>query len=344
MTPYLPVLSGHKVGGDVATQQFLDDYRKTQGQLLTAAYYRTAVAVAHAAGLGVESEAGGPGPPIHQVPVDALEALGTLDEVRGEFWPRRPDSAAMWVIKETACAAHIYGKQRVHMESFTSTHHWQDGPSDLKPSADRAFCEGANHIVWHTSAHEPPEAGRPGWVYGAGTHLTPNDIWWNHAPRSSTIWPVARSCSSRAGRLPTSATITAIRGTTSCRQSTSTPALGPGFDYDVTNAEILRTRMTVRDGRVEVPDGPSYARCWCCPTVTTSTSTCSKRVEELVQAGATVRLSAAGRRVPVGFTGPAGRDEEVRALADRLWGPVNGRDVTEARRRKGPRRLRSAAP
>ena len=28
---------------------------------------------------------------------------------------------------------------------------------------------------------QPPEAGKPGWVYGAGTHLTPNRIWWPYA-------------------------------------------------------------------------------------------------------------------------------------------------------------------
>ena len=60
-----------------------------------------AVAATHEAGIGVESEAGGPGPPIHQVPVDALKAQGALDEVRGEFWPHRPDAHALWVVKET---------------------------------------------------------------------------------------------------------------------------------------------------------------------------------------------------------------------------------------------------
>ena len=332
MTPYLPVLSGHTVGGDVATRRFLDDYRKTQGQLLTEAYYRTAVAVAHAAGLGVESEAGGPGPPVHQVPVDALEALGALDEVRGEFWPRRPDSAALWVIKETACAAHIYGKPRVHMESFTSTHHWQDGPSDLKPSADRAFCEGANHIVWHTSAHEPPEAGRPGWVYGAGTHLTPNDIWWNHAPafldylaRCSFLLqqgrPVADVCYYYGDQ-----------GYNFVPPKHVDPALGPGFDYDVTNAEVLRTRMTVRDGRVAIPDGPSY-ELLVLPDREDIDLGVLRRVEELVRTGATI----VGRRPTrsSGFTGAARQDQQVRGLADRLWGPIDGRDVTEHAYGKG---------
>lgn len=76
MTPYLPVLSGSIVLSDDVTRRFIYDYRKTLGDLLVDAYYRAAVDTAHAAGLGIESEAGGPGPPIHQVPVDALKALG----------------------------------------------------------------------------------------------------------------------------------------------------------------------------------------------------------------------------------------------------------------------------
>ena len=88
MTPYLPALSGSVIVNDEVTARFIYDYRKTLGDLLVDAYYRAAVDAAHAVGLGVESEAGGPGPPIHQVPVDALKALGAIDQVRGEFWPK----------------------------------------------------------------------------------------------------------------------------------------------------------------------------------------------------------------------------------------------------------------
>jgi hypothetical protein len=34
---------------------------------------------------------------------------------------------------------------------------WREGPGDLKASADRVFCEGGNHFVWHTWTHKPPE-------------------------------------------------------------------------------------------------------------------------------------------------------------------------------------------
>jgi len=135
MASYLPVLAGCVVGGHEATARFRYDYRKTLGDLLVDAFYKTATEMSHEHGLLLCAEAGGPGPPLHQVPVDALKALGSLDIPRGEFWKEHN----VWVVKETACAAHIYGKKLVDMEAFTSWRHWQDGPFELKPIADRAF-------------------------------------------------------------------------------------------------------------------------------------------------------------------------------------------------------------
>src|SRR5688572_30977578 len=57
------------------------------------------------------------------------------------------------VIKEPASAAHLYGKPRVHLEAFTSFHHWAEGPQDLKPSADRVFTEGDRKSTRLNSSH-----------------------------------------------------------------------------------------------------------------------------------------------------------------------------------------------
>ena len=43
-----------------------------------------------------EGEAGGPGWPLHQVPVDSLKALGALDIPRGEFWTR---DRGLWEVR-----------------------------------------------------------------------------------------------------------------------------------------------------------------------------------------------------------------------------------------------------
>ena len=324
--PYLPVLSGNIVTSDEITQRFIYDYRKTLGDLLVDAYYRAAVEAAHAAGLGIESEAGGPGPPIHQVPVDALEAQGAIDEIRGEFWPKRPLAHRLWVVKETACAAHTYGKRRVHMEAFTSMHHWQDGPLDLKPSADRAFCEGTNHFVWHTASHMPPESGKPGWVYGAGTHLNTNLIWW---PKAKAFLDYLARCSFLLQQglfVGDVCYYYGDQGYNFVPPKHVDPSLGFGFDYDVANRQVILERMSVRDGRITLPDGMSYALL-VLPDREDIDLDVLKKLETLVREGATI----VGPKPTTsnGLTDYPNRDQEVRQLADRLWGPCDGRTVLE---------------
>ena len=39
---------------------------------------------------------------------------------------------------------------------------WGMGPSDLKPYANVAFCEGINRIMLHQATCQDPEDGKPG--------------------------------------------------------------------------------------------------------------------------------------------------------------------------------------
>lgn len=326
MTPYLPALSGNVVVDNETTQRFLYDYRKTLGDLLVDAYYRAAVDAAHAAGLGIESEAGGPGPPIHQVPVDSLKAQGAIDEIRGEYWPKRPDAHGMWVVKETACAGHIYGKRRIHMEAFTSMHHWQDGPFDLKPSADRAFCEGMNHVVWHTASHLPPEAGKPGWVYYAGTHLNTNVVWW---PKAKPFLDYLARCSFLLQQglfVGDVCYYYGDQGYNFVPPKHIDPSLGFGYDYDVTNREVILNRMSVHNGRIVLPDGMSYA-VLVLPEREDMDLEVLRKLEQFVREGATVVGPKPTRSN--GLTNYPDCDESVRQIADRLWGPCDGRAVFE---------------
>ena len=330
--PYLPALIGYTIKDKDLTDRFLYDFRKTLGDLLVDAYYRTARECARRVGLGIEAEAGGPGPPVHQVPVDALKALGAIDEVRGEFWPWRTDREQLWVVKETACAAHIYGHRRVHMEAFTGFRHWQDGPSDLKPSADRAFCEGMNHVVWHTSCHQPPEAGKPGWVYGAGTHLTPNLVWW---PMAKPFIQYLSRCSFmlQQGRFVADVCYYyGDQGFNFVPAKHIDPSLGFGYDYDVVNAEVILERMGVRDGRIVLPDGMRY-ELLVLPDRQDINLQVLQKIADLVQAGATVVGPKPTRST--GLTGYPDYDRRVRELADSLWADCNGATVPEHRFGKG---------
>jgi hypothetical protein len=218
------------------------------------------------------------------------------------------------------------------MEAFTAFRHWQDGPFDLKPSADRAFCEGMNHVVWHTSCHQPPEAGKPGWVYGAGTHLTPNLVWW---PMAKPFIQYLSRCSFMLQQGQFVANVCYYYGDQGFNfvpPKHIDPSLGFGYDYDVVNAEVILQRMAVRDGRIVLPDGMCY-ELLVLPDRQDINLQVLQKIADLVQAGATVVGPKPTRST--GLTGYPDYDRTVRELADSLWGDCDGRTVSEHRFGKG---------
>lgn len=339
LAPYLPAIFGARIGNEEMTERFLFDYRKTLGEVVVDAYYRTAREIAHAAGLTIKSEAGGPGPPIHTPPMDALLAHGAVDSVQGEFWPFWPDNDALQVIKEPASAAHIYGKTVVHLEAFTSFQHWGEGPQDLKPSADRVFTEGGNHFVWHTWTHQPPGAGLPGLVYAAGTHLSRSVTWW---PKAKPFIDYLARGSFLLQRGLFAADVLYYYGDGGANfvlPRKNPPALGPGYDYDVTNADVLLNRFTVRDGRLTLPEGTSYA-VLVLPDRDDIHPPVLAKIEELVAAGATV-VGRKPRRAS-GLENFPASDARVREISDRLWGDLDGKTRTSRAHGKG--RVFTGAP
>jgi hypothetical protein len=327
MTKYLPVLAGCIVENHEITERFRYDFRKTLGELLVDAFYKTAKEISNEHGLLLCAEAGGPGPPLHQVPVDALKALGTLDIPRGEFWKEHN----VWVVKETACASHIYGKRLVDMESFTSWRHWQDGPFDLKPLADRALCSGTNHFTFHTCAHNPLQDGPlrgelPGWVYHAGTHVSPSIAWWPKA--NPFIDYLSRCCYLLQEGLFVADVCYYYgdQGFNFVPPKHIDPSLGYGYDYDVTNAEVILTRMDVKDSKIVLPDGMSY-EVLVLPDREDIDLAVLRKIERLVKSGATV----VGRKptASTGLAGYPGRDAKVTNVANKLWGPCDGQECKE---------------
>lgn len=337
MTPFLPALFGWTVKDETTTERFRFDHKKTLGNLLVDAFYRKARDLSHRQGLFLCAEAGGPGPPVHHVPVDALKAQGVIDIPRGEFWKehQRLDENGvdrLWVVKETACASHIYGKRIVDMESFTSWRHWQDGPFELKPLADRVLCEGTNHFTFHTGTHQPPAAGKPGWVYHAGTHMNTNLVWW---PKAGPFIDYLSRCCYLLQQGLFVADVCYYYGDQAFNfvpPKHVDPSLGPGYDYDVVNSEVILTRMSVKDGRIVLPDGMSY-ELLVLPDHEDMNLDVLRKLEELVKAGATVvgpkpvRVNGLGDYVR--------RDEDVRRLAGKLWGPCDGKKVREHTYGKG---------
>jgi hypothetical protein len=170
---YLLLLEGWTLDdGDIQTR-FVADYRKTVGELLVERHFRLSREILNRHGMKLCAEAGHGGSPR----VDPVWALGESDIPRGEFW----NGTRFWVTKEAACAANLYGRRYVDSESFTGWRHWLDGPAHYKQLFDVAICAGLNRLTFHTFAHNPPQAGLPGYAYHAGEHFNANNTWWKQS-------------------------------------------------------------------------------------------------------------------------------------------------------------------
>lgn len=105
-----------------------------------------------------------------------------------------------------------------------------------------------------------------------------------------------------------------------------------GYNFDGCNAEVLLTRMSVKDGRLLLPDGMSY-RVLVLPEFRTMTPQLLRKIKELVSDGATVigpRLLSSPS-----LDGYPECDGEVKQLADELWGDCDGERTTEHSYGKG---------
>jgi hypothetical protein len=328
--PYLPLLKGWTTQDADIKKRFLYDWKKLVSDVFIDSHYRTGSAFLRQYGVKLCAEAGGPGAPIwDSCPVDALKALGAVDILRGEFWPKMRN---IWLVKEISSAAHIYGKTIVDAESFTSWRHLQDGPYFYKLMADRAMGEGLNHFTFHTFTHSPAHAGLPGNYYHAGTHINPNRVWWpmagpfiDYLSRCCYMLQkglfVADVCYYYGDQAPN---FVSAKGVDYCP--------GDGYDYDVVNSDVILNRMTVRNGRITLPDGMDYALL-VLPEREDMSLDVLRKLEGLVKAGATV-IGPKPVRAATLMDYPQ-RDGLVRQRADRLWGDCDGQSVTEQRHGKG---------
>ena len=319
LTPWLPVLAGRIVNSREASDRFLFDYRQTLGDLTIDNHYRLFRDHAHKHGLLIHPESGGP----HAVPIDAQRCLGWDDAPMSEFWAwswtHRIGDANRFFVKQPASAAHTYGHKYVFAEGFTTIGpHWQEKIWDnLKPSFDKALCEGMNVLVWHAFVCSPDETGIPGQQYFAGTHLNPKVTWWE---KSAPFFSYINRSQFLLQQGHFAADVLYYYGDhvpNFTQLKKFDPAhCQPGFDYDVITAEALIERASVKDGKIFLPDGISY-RVLVLPDRDQISLHVLKKIFELVKAGATVIGPKPVRAETLENSSAA--DAEVKKLADELW-------------------------
>jgi len=319
LTPWLPVLAGRIVNSRAESDRFLFDYRQTLGDLAIDNHYRLFRDQAHAHGIGIHPESGGP----HAVPIDAQRCLGWDDVPMSEFWAwswmHRVGDVNRFFVRQPASAAHTYGHRITQDEGFTTIGpNWQEKIWDnLKPAFDKALCEGMNRLVWHAFVCSPDETGVPGQQYFAGTHLNPKVTWWE---KSAPFFSYIDRCEFLLQQGHFAADVMVYYGDhvpNFSQLKASDPAhIQPGYDYDVITAEALIERASVKEGKIFLPDGINY-RVLVLPDRDVISMPVLKKIRELVAAGATVIGPKPARAETL--ENFAAADAAVQNMADEIW-------------------------
>lgn len=317
----MPALLSDKVFDSVINKKFKHDFDLVISELMISNHYGKAKEIANSYGLKLISESGGPGPPLHNVPVEAIKALGALDIPRGEFWNKHAvydkDSIdLLMLVKEVSAAAHMYHRKIAEEESFTSFQHWTEGPFDLKPMGDRAFCEGMNRVVIHGFSHNPAVYGFPGIVYHAGTHFNNKNLWWpkakpfiDYLARISYVMQETRFVSDilyyYGDNVPNFVTPKNTRFT-----------VGPGYDYDIINTDVLLRELTAKNGMLQLPGGASF-KVLCLGNMELANLAVVEKLKKLAAEGAII--TGTKPRGKLGLFDQPAAEYKMQKLSDGLW-------------------------
>lgn len=345
--PYLPILAGMTVTNRETVERFMIDFHKTVADAFCENCYRKIGRLCHENGLEWHSEDGGPwnrSAPMF-VEGDMLTFWGQNDIAQGEFWMSENGPNPQTNLRFAASAAHIYGRRLVAAEAFTHmTHHWTMYPAILKPAADRNFIDGANMFLWHTFTASPPEAGRPGYEYFAGTHINSNVTWQRDAPpfiaylgRCQTLLRkgdfVADFCAYVSDKNYT------IWGRGEKWNPDSRLKVPSGCASDFLNSDVLIRRLEFRDGLFRLPGGMAYRFLVLDPVENDLPLSALEKIVSLVRQGGAVLL---GDRKPTrcrGLSdGPQG-DRRLSECASLLWGDGEGEGKPQDAPSSLPRRL-----
>jgi hypothetical protein len=314
---YMPAMTGRIVGSAEESERFLWDVRRAQADLIADNYYGHFTELCHRNGLIASAEpyAGGP--------FDEMQIGSRVDIPMGEFWQGGSSHRS---VKLAAAVGHVNGRPVIAAESFTGNPEyskWQEHPYGLKAQGDWMYTQGINQFVFHRYAQQPHPDAVPGMTMGCyGIHFDRTNTWFEQA--RGWIQYLTR-CQYLLQKGLYVADILYFEGENAPVEAplpaSLKPAPPPGHDWDTIDAEGIRKRARVVEGRIVLPDGMSYRVLVLRDTARVSLPL-MRKIRDLVQQGMCL-VGAKPQGSPSLVAYPES-DTEVRRIADELWGSGDG--------------------
>ena len=312
MRKYLPVMAGFVVGSAEESDRFLYDLRHTINDLITEKYFGEFNRLCRAEGLTLTAQAIGGA---LCMAGDAISVKKLVDKPQAEFWGYQTEGN--YDIKDCSSAAHLYGKQIASGEAFTDIT-YKHTLAQVKNLADYAYAYGINEFVVCAVAYQPwvrkgNEAMKISTANGRQYVLNRLNTLW---PMSRPFWDYQARCSwvLRQGK-PVSDFCLYLGDNIPVRiLSHKLPDIPLGFDFDAFTTDALLNRMTVKDGRIVLPDGVSY-RMMILPVDGALTDKARQQIEAFRQQGVPVYDPQTDKRTLTEAIREAGLQPDVDAPA-----------------------------
>jgi len=240
----LPVMTGRVIDSAKASDQFLWDLRRTVADLVAENYVGGLSEISHKNGLRLWCENYG-----HWgFPGDFTIYGGYSDEIGGEFWVGQP--LGNIECRAASSTAHIYGKQRVFAEAFTSKIDLESHPAKIKSRGEELFCEGINHFVLHVYAHQTTD-GAPGKNPWFGTPFHRNTPWF----MESRDWvKYLQRCHTMLQQGQPVSDVAVFIGDFAPQMTGPANPVPPGYDYDYLGSDAILRNLQVVNGEWVVYD------------------------------------------------------------------------------------------
>ena len=323
--PFLPAYKGYVVGSQDRTDRFLWDMRRLVADRIAYDYVGGLRDISHKYGLHTWLENYG-----HWgFPGEFLQYGGQSDEIGGEFW----SFGELGDIENRAAAScgHIYGKNKISAESFTSGGRpFECYPATMKQRGDRFFTEGINNTLLHVCISQPSDERVPGVNAFFSSEFNRLNTWYSQLDLFTTYLKRVNYMLQQGLNV---ADVAYFIGEDATKMTGITePALPEGYQFDYINAEVIERDLSVKDGLLTLPHGTQY-KILVLPKLQTMRPELLAKIKQLLYDGAVI-LGPAPERSPSGQNyGEA--DQQVKAMAAELWNGLDGKQKKLSRVGKG---------
>lgn len=325
LKPYLPVLAGKLVDSAEKTQKFLEDFRRTQQEMVARNYVDVMAQKASERGWIYAMQS--PAQPVAMVDPSLL--LPRTGLFGGESWQNgnfvRGGSISAGQRDATSLGA-LTGRKVIFSEIWTSPQAgFGNSPAQLCFLADTVFSMGSTRLVAHCYLSQPSKGKLPGWtMLSYGSSLNRNVTWWEQSA------PFVQSQSRKQVILQQGdpvVDIVKIRAPEEFVANTSEDVFTPpvGFRNLWTSGAGLAAAGAVRNGQprwplVILPESDHFAL------------ELAEKLDSYVRAGGAVLGPRPARRS--GQAGGVTADAQFDTIISRLWG-AKGQTETERKVGKG---------